>query len=235
MPRRGGAGVVLGTHLMERGDLTRRKVVETMPDCDERGPVGEDLGRHLERPVLVDRDQERSWPATPGDGDVLPSIGHLVEQLGEVGPELTDRYGLRHGPGVPHGAHESDGICGSSSTAVRSLVVGGPLAERAAARSTLVTGVPVTVLDPSAELRLHRLTGAFLAGNRDIITCASFLRQLHRWFPWWTAYRPDQHRLPRISVLASFARSLVQTGLADTTPSPRFAGRHVPGPPDRPG
>jgi hypothetical protein len=30
-----------------------------------------------------------------------------------------------------------------------------------------VTDVTVTVLDPSTELRLHRLTGAFLAGYRN--------------------------------------------------------------------
>jgi hypothetical protein len=38
---------------------------------------------------------------------------------------------------------------------------------RAAAGSTLVTDAAVTVLEPSIELRLHRPTGAFLAGYRN--------------------------------------------------------------------
>jgi len=33
----------------------------------------------------------------------------------------------------------------------------------------------VTVLDPSVELRLHRLTGAFLAGYRNANTRTAYL------------------------------------------------------------
>jgi len=104
-----------------------------------------------------------------------------------------------------------------------------------------VTDVTVTVLDPSAELRLHRLTGAFLAGYRNANTRAWYLQQLHRWFAWCTAHQLDPLAVERtpvelylrwferqvgsintvchgISVLASFYRWLVETGLADTTP-----------------
>jgi hypothetical protein len=44
----------------------------------------DDLGRLFQRLVLVDRDHDRGWPPTPGDGDVLTSFGDLVQQLGEV-------------------------------------------------------------------------------------------------------------------------------------------------------
>ena len=99
----------------------------------------------------------------------------------------------------------------------------------------------MTVLDPSTELRLHRLTGAFLAGCRNVITRTAFLQQLHRWFAWCTAHELDPLDVKRthvklylrwferqvgsintvchgLSVLASFYRWLVQTGLLDTTP-----------------
>jgi hypothetical protein len=84
---------------------------------------------------------------------------------------------------------------GSSTAASGAWVVGGPCDVRAAARSPLVTDVTVTVLDPSAEPRLHRLTGAFLAGYRNANTRASYLQQLHRWFAWCTAHQLDpRHR-----------------------------------------
>ncbi len=101
--------------------------------------------------------------------------------------------------------------------------------------------VTVTVLDPSTELRLHRLTGAFLAGYRNANTRTAYLQQLHRWFAWCTAHQLDPLDVERthvelylrwferqvgsintvchgLSVLASFYRWLVQTGLCDTTP-----------------
>ncbi len=45
-----------------------------------------------------------------------------------------------------------------------------------------MSDVTVTVRDPSTELRLHRLTGAFLAGYRNANTRTAYLQQLHRWF-----------------------------------------------------
>jgi integrase/recombinase XerD len=104
-----------------------------------------------------------------------------------------------------------------------------------------MTDVTVTVLDPSTELRLHRLTGAFLAGYRNANTRTSYLQQLHRWFAWCTAHQLDPLAVERthvelylrwferqvasintvchgLSVLASFYRWLVQTGQLDTTP-----------------
>lgn len=101
-----------------------------------------------------------------------------------------------------------------------------------------MTDVTVTVLDLSAELRLHRLTGAFLAGYRNVNTRASYLQQLHRWFAWCTAHQLDPLAVERthvelylrwferqdgsintvchgISVLASFYRWLVQTVVID--------------------
>jgi hypothetical protein len=59
--------------------------------------------------------------------------------------------------------------------------------------------VTVTLLDESTELRLHRLTGAFLAGYRNPNTRAAYLRQLHRWFAWCTA--------PRVTTTHSSASS----------------------------
>ena len=52
---------------------------------------------------------------------------------------------------------KTHGISGLPSAAVRSWLLGGPCDVRAAAGSTLVSDVTVTVLDPSIELRLHRL------------------------------------------------------------------------------
>lgn len=54
-----------------------------------------------------------------------------------------------------------------------------------------MSDVTVTLLDASTELRLHRLTGAFLAGYRNPNTRAAYLRQLHRWFAWCTAHQLD--------------------------------------------
>ena len=104
-----------------------------------------------------------------------------------------------------------------------------------------MSDVTVSVLDPSVELRLHRLTGAFLAGYRNANTRTAELQQLRRWFAWCTAHRLDPLAGERthveqylrwfewlvgsintvchgLSVLASFYRWLVQTGLLDTTP-----------------
>jgi len=112
---------------------------------------------------------------------------------------------------------------------------------RAVAGSLVVRDVTVSLLDPSVELRLHRLTGAFLAGYRNANTRTAYLQQLHRWFAWCTAHQLDPLEVERthielylrwferqvgsintvchgLSVLASFYRWLVQTGLADTTP-----------------
>ena len=104
-----------------------------------------------------------------------------------------------------------------------------------------MSDVTVSVLYPSVELRLHRLTGAFLAGYRNANTRTAYLQQLHRWFAWCTAHQLDPLEVERthvemylrwferqvgsintvchgLSVLASFYRWLVQTGMADTTP-----------------
>ncbi|MEX0836291.1 MAG: tyrosine-type recombinase/integrase [Nitriliruptor sp.] len=104
-----------------------------------------------------------------------------------------------------------------------------------------MSDVTVTVLEPSVELRLHRLTGAFLAGYRNANTRTSYLQQLRRWFAWCAAHQIDPLDVERthvelymrwferqvgsintvchgISVLAAFYRWLVQTGLLDTTP-----------------
>jgi hypothetical protein len=63
-----------------------------------------------------------------------------------------------------------------------------------------VTDVTVTVLDPSTELRLHRLTGAFLAGYRNANTRSSYLQQRHRWFAWCTAHHLDPLTVERTHV-----------------------------------
>jgi len=52
-----------------------------------------------------------------------------------------------------------------------------------------VTDVTVTL--PSAEVRPHRLTGAFQAGYRNATTRASYLQQLDRWFARCTALQLD--------------------------------------------
>ena len=112
---------------------------------------------------------------------------------------------------------------------------------RAAPGSTVVADVTVTVLNPSAEIRLHRLAGAFLAGYRNANTRTAYLQQLHRWFACCTAHQLDPLTVERtyvelylrwferqvgsintvchgLSVLASCYRWLVETGQIDTTP-----------------
>ena len=100
-----------------------------------------------------------------------------------------------------------------------------------------MTDVTVTVLEPSTELRLHRLTGAFLAGYRNANTRTSYLRSsFYRWFAWCTAHQLDPLTVERthvelylrwferqvgsintvchgISVLASFSNWLVRRPL----------------------
>ena len=53
---------------------------------------------------------------------------------------------------------------------------------RDATGSLVVSDVTVSALDPSVELRLRRLTGAFLAGYRNANTRTAYLQQLHRCF-----------------------------------------------------
>jgi hypothetical protein len=107
---------VLGTDIIERCDLTGGKIIEPAADRSERVLVREDLGGLLESFVLVDRDQHRGRSVGPRDRDMLTTVSHLVEQIGEVGAELPDGHGLRHasrctslcthgaaGPNVPPG------------------------------------------------------------------------------------------------------------------------------------
>jgi len=131
------------------------------------------------------------------------------------------------------------GLLWPRPVAQRWLVAGrGPCVSRPGA--AVVSDVTVTVLDPSAELRLHRLTGAFLAGYRNANTRTTYLQQLHRWFAWCTAHQLDPLDVERthielylrwferqvdsintvchgLSVLASFYRWLLQTECIRTT------------------
>jgi integrase/recombinase XerD len=100
---------------------------------------------------------------------------------------------------------------------------------------------PVVLLEPSLEVRLHRLAGGFLAGYRNPNTRAGYQQQLHRWFAWCTAHQLDPLEVQRthvelyirwfegqvgsintvchgIAVLASFYRWLVHAELLATTP-----------------
>lgn len=95
MPLRASAGSVLGADIIERCDLTGGQVIEPTPDSDERVLVREDLRGLLQGFVLVDRDEDRGRTAAPSDRDMLAAIGHLVEEIGEVGTELPDGNGLR--------------------------------------------------------------------------------------------------------------------------------------------
>ena len=63
-----------------------------------------------------------------------------------------------------------------------------------------MSDVTVTLVDPSAELRLHRLTGAFLAGYRNANTRTAYLQQLHRWFVWCTAHQLDPLTVERTHI-----------------------------------
>jgi hypothetical protein len=71
---------------------------------------------------------------------------------------------------------------------------------RAAAGRPAMNDVTVSVLDPSVELRLRRLTGAFLAGYRNANTRTAYLQQLHRWFEWCTAHHLDPLEVERTHI-----------------------------------
>ena len=87
---------MLGTHIIERHDLTCGQIIEPTPDRGERALIGKDLRGLLQGFVLVDRDQYRRRSAVPSDRDVLTTVSDLVEQIGEVGTELPDGHGLGH-------------------------------------------------------------------------------------------------------------------------------------------
>jgi hypothetical protein len=87
-----------------------------------------------------------------------------------------------------------------------------------------VTDVTVTVLDPASELRLHRLTGAFLAGYRNANTRSSCLQQLHRWFAWCTDHQLDPLAVERTGVVVA---SSDLPGARPSWPRTRRAGGPV--------
>jgi len=65
-----------------------------------RCAVGQDLGRLLERFVLVDADEGRFGTSVPGHDHMFAAECDIVEQAREFGPEPSDGNGLRHGPVV---------------------------------------------------------------------------------------------------------------------------------------
>jgi hypothetical protein len=87
---------MLGANLIEGHEVAGGQVVEAATELGERVLVGEDLGGLFECFVLVDRDEHGRGSAAPGDRDVLTTVGHVVEQLGGVGAELSDGHGFRH-------------------------------------------------------------------------------------------------------------------------------------------
>jgi len=87
---------MLYTDGVEGGDIALSQIVEPTPDRNEGALIGEDLRGLLQGFVLVDRDEDRRRTAVPRDRDMLATIGHLVEQIGEVRTELPRGNGLRH-------------------------------------------------------------------------------------------------------------------------------------------
>jgi hypothetical protein len=80
---------VLSTDLIEAGDVTGNQVIEATPDRVERALAREDLCGLLQRLVLIDRDEHRCGTTATGDRHVFTPVGDLVEQVGEVGAELS--------------------------------------------------------------------------------------------------------------------------------------------------
>jgi hypothetical protein len=121
-------------------------------------------------------------------------------RLGGPARVSITRWGvlLRHAEGHTDPRDRANGGCisrcptrgGSPGLVMRegaALACCSSRAERVVAGSRSMSDVTVSGLDPSTELRLHRLTGALLAGYRNLNTRTAYLQQLHRWFAWCTA------------------------------------------------
>ncbi len=89
----------------ERRHVSALRFSKSLFDGGERFAVGEDFGGLLERFVLVDRDQDGSRFAPPGDDDVLPEVGDAIDDAGEIGTKLTDGDRFGHRQSVPSGVH----------------------------------------------------------------------------------------------------------------------------------
>jgi hypothetical protein len=89
---------MLRADLLQRDDVTGGEVIEAAADGLERGIVREDLGALLEGFILVGGDQHRGRTTMAGDGDVLASIGHLIEQLSEMASQLSNGHRSGHAP-----------------------------------------------------------------------------------------------------------------------------------------
>lgn len=97
---------MFGSNLIERMGATRLEVCPTATDIGERLRVRQNLGRLLERLVLVDRYDRRCRTATPSHDDMLTQIRDLIEESSQLRAELTNGNGLGHdGCSVPAKVH----------------------------------------------------------------------------------------------------------------------------------
>ncbi len=100
-----GSAAELPAKLGEGNRVALLEIGEAGVDGGKRVGVGEDFGGFFERRVLVDGDERGRGLPVAGDDDVLTAVGHLVEQLGEGGAEVSDTDGLRHERSVQYRVH----------------------------------------------------------------------------------------------------------------------------------
>jgi hypothetical protein len=101
----GSFAVQLVPELVEGEGLALLHLAKAFLDGGERLSVRENLGGLLERLVLVDGNEHGRRAAPPGHDDVLPHVGHAVDEPGEGAAKLSYRNRLSHGTSVPQNVH----------------------------------------------------------------------------------------------------------------------------------
>lgn len=98
----GGAAALgeLYAQRVERDGVAALEVGQTLFDGVDGVAVGEDLGRLLERLILIDRHERGRWPAIARHEDVIPAISDVVEQFAQAAAKLSHGHVLSHARSV---------------------------------------------------------------------------------------------------------------------------------------
>lgn len=91
------ATLEIPTNLGKRHRLPSLSFLAPFLDRGKGFWIRKDLGRLLQRLVLVDRNQHGRRTPPPGNDDVLPHICHAVDDLTELVAKLSNRNRLAHG------------------------------------------------------------------------------------------------------------------------------------------
>jgi hypothetical protein len=81
---------------VERDGVAAVELGESHFDGSDGARVGKNLGRLLERLILVDRHERGRWPAVTRHEDVIAAISDVVQQFAQPAAELSHGYVLGH-------------------------------------------------------------------------------------------------------------------------------------------